>query len=338
MAAGAPGKALGGLGVVTASDCHRLPSRELAGVIRSWGLTELTLIGEGYDFDAYRARDADGALVVLRVARRRFSPNAHDPWADSREFLEQEFALASYLVGVGCPVARPHRLALDVAGTDVLVSDYVPDDGGGVDSYHLGQQLARVHALKPSNLRLAAQEGLPFETLVPTRLARWWSELRLLVPELPDMLPDAVLRGAVAQRRGVRRLLHLDVRRSNLRCVGGRVRAFIDWANAIVGDPAFDLARIEEIARLPENGLDPDQVIKGYGPSAWLGVSDLLRLIYRLDAAVMLALLFTGEQPESERGPEAVEHALRLHATATAIAASAGGAQREKTVQRSSEV
>jgi aminoglycoside phosphotransferase (APT) family kinase protein len=301
-----------------APDRRRPLSRELADVIQSWGLTGPTLIGEGYDFDAYRARAADGALVVLRVARRRFSHNAHDPWVDSRQQLEQEFLLANHLIGAGYPVARPHRLALDVDGTDVLVSDYVADDGAGLDCYHLGQELVRLHALKPTSVRLVAQEGLPFEVLVPTRLARWWRELRLLVPEIPDMLPDAVLRDALAQRRDVRRLLHLDVRRTNLRCVGGRVRAFIDWSNAILGDPAFELARIEEIARLPENGLDPDQVREGYGPSAWWGVPELVRLIYRLDAAVMLALLFTAEEPGSRRGPDAVKHALRLRAAAAA--------------------
>jgi aminoglycoside phosphotransferase (APT) family kinase protein len=295
---------------------HGAPTRELADAIRSWGLTDVTLIGEGYDFDAYRARAADGALVVLRAARRRFSHNAHDPWVDSREQLAQEFELASYLTGVGYPVARPRRLALDVAGTDVLISDYVVDDGGGLDSYRLGEQLRRLHTLTPSNPRLVAQEGLPFEVLAPTRLARWWRELRLRVPEIPDMLPDAVLRDAVAQRQNVRRLLHLDVRRVNLRCVGGRVLAFIDWSNAIIGDPAFELARIEEIARLPENGLDPDQVRAGYGPSASQGVSDLVRLIYQLDAAVMLALLFTAEEPDSPRGPAAVAHAVRLRADA----------------------
>lgn len=292
-------------------------SRELANVIRSCGLTDPTLIGGGYDFDAYRARAADGALVVLRVARR-FSRNAHDPWVDSRQQLEQEFLLADHLLGAGYPVARPHRLVLGVDGTDVLVSDFVADDGASLDCYHLGQELARLHALKPTNVRLVAQEGLPFEVLVPTRLARWWRELRLLVPEIPDLLPDAVLRDALAQRQNLRRLLHLDVRRTNLRCVGGRVRAFIDWSNAILGDPAFELARIEEIARLPENGLDPDQVREGYGQAAWWGVPDLIRLIYRLDAAVMLALLFTAEEPGSRRGPDAVKNALRLRAAAAA--------------------
>lgn len=297
-------------------------SRELTDVIQSWGLVDPTPIGEGYDFDVYRARAADGAPVVLRVARRRFSPNAHDPWADSREFLEQEFAVVTYLTDVDYPVARPRRLALNVAGTDLLVSDYVPDDGAELDSYRLGLQLVRLHALKPPNLRLASQEGLPFEALVPTRLTRWWRELQLLVPEIPNMLPDAVLRGALASRRHLRCLLHLDVRRANLRCVGGRVQAFIDWSNAILGDPAFELARIDEMARLPENGLDPDQARKGYGKPDWLDASDLVHLIYRLDAAVMLALLFTAEEPGSKRGPDAVEHALRLLAAAAAAATS----------------
>jgi aminoglycoside phosphotransferase (APT) family kinase protein len=305
-------------------------SPELADQIRSWGLTDPTLVGKGYDFDVYRARAAGGSLVVLRVARRRFSHNAHDPWVDSRAQLEQEFVLADYLASAGYPVARPHRLALDVAGTDVLVSDYVADDGGDLDNYALGRQLAQLHAVKPSNLRLVAslrlvaQEGLPFEVLIPTRLVRWWRELQRLVPEIPEMLPDAILHAALAQRRNARGLLHLDVRRPNLRCVGGHVRAFIDWSNAILGDPAFDLARIEEIARLPENGLDPDQVRAGYGQSAWWGVSDLVRLIYQLDAAVMLALLFTAEEPDSPRGPIAVERALRLRSGALAAAAATG--------------
>jgi aminoglycoside phosphotransferase (APT) family kinase protein len=304
------------------TDRHRELPQQLADAIRSWGLADPALIGEGFDFDVYQARAADGTLVVLRVARQRYSHNAHDPWVDSRVLLNQEFALAGYLADAGCPVARPRRLILDVAGTDVLISDYVADDGAGLDSFLLGQELARLHALKPPRVRLSAQEGVPFEVLAPARLARWWRELQVLVPGLPDMLPDAVLRAAVAQRRDVRRLLHLDVRRTNLRCVGGRVRAFIDWSNAIVGDPAFELARIEEIARLPENGLDPGQVRAGYGQPPWLAAAGLVSLLYRLDAAVMLALLFTAQdqRPHPTRGPEAVERALRLRAAAVAAA------------------
>jgi aminoglycoside phosphotransferase (APT) family kinase protein len=305
---------------------RRALSRELVEQIRNWDLTDPVPVGEGYDFDVYRARAADGSPVVLRVARRRFSGNAHDPFVDSRQQLEQEFVLADYLTGAGFPVARPRRLALDVAGTDVLVSDYIPDDGGELDSYRLGQQVAQLHALRPATVRLVAglhlvtQEGLPFEVLVPTRLVRWWHQLRRLVPDLPDMLPETLLRVALARRR-VRRLLHLDVRRPNLRCVGGGVAAFIDWSNAILGDPPFELARIEEIARLPENGLDPERVRAGYGRAAWRGVPELVRLIYKLDAAVMLALLFTAEEPGSPRGPVAVERALVLHSRAVAVAA-----------------
>ena len=189
-----------------------------------------------------------------------------------------------------------------------------------MDARSLGRQLVRLHALTLPDLRLASQEGLRFEELAPARLTRWWGELQRLLPGLPDMLPGEVLRSALRPRRHLRSLLHLDVRRSNLRCVEGQVHAFIDWSNAMIGDPAFELARIDEMARLPENGLDPDQLRKGYGEPAWLPAPQLVHLIYRLDAAVMLALLFTAEEPGSSRGPEAVEHVLRLRAAAAAAA------------------
>ena len=60
------------------------------------------------------------------------------------------------------------------------------------------------------------------------------------------------------------RLVHLDVRSSNLRCTGGAVRGLLDWSNALIGDPAMELGRLAEYALLPENGLDYEVVLAGY--------------------------------------------------------------------------
>jgi aminoglycoside phosphotransferase (APT) family kinase protein len=38
------------------------------------------------------------------------------------------------------------------------------------------------------------------------------------------------------------------VRAANLRCVEGSVRVVLDWSNALVGDPALELARLAEWA------------------------------------------------------------------------------------------
>ncbi|HEX3648630.1 MAG TPA: hypothetical protein VHV49_09380 [Pseudonocardiaceae bacterium] len=67
----------------------------------------------------------------------------------------------------------------------------------------------------------------------------------------------------------------------------------LDWSNALVGDPAMELGRLAEYARLPGNGLDYEQVLAGYGEP--VPVDSAAFWIYRLDAAVMLALLFHSE-------------------------------------------
>jgi len=178
------------------------------------------------------------------VARRRFSHNAHDPWVDSREQLAQEFELANYLSGVGYPVAR--RIGSPSTWREPMCwsPSTSPTMGGDLDSHHLGQQLVRLHALSTSNLdrveslRLVAQEGLPFEVLVPTRLVRWWRDCGCWCRRSPTCFPMRFSVTHLAQRRNVRRLLHLDVRRANLRWRRGTCPAFIDWSNAIVATPA----------------------------------------------------------------------------------------------------
>jgi hypothetical protein len=83
------------------------------------------------------------------------------------------------------------------------------------------------------------------------------------------------------------------------------------WSNAVIGDPAMELGRLAEYALLPENGLDYEAVLNGYGQP--VPVDSAVFWIYRLDAAVMLALLFTAEVPHASRGPRAVDRLREVH-------------------------
>jgi aminoglycoside phosphotransferase (APT) family kinase protein len=94
-------------------------------------------------------------------------------------------------------------------------------------------------------------------------------------------------------------------------CVDGSVRALLDWSNALVGDPALELARLTEFARLPENRIDITAVLRGYGESP--NLREPAFLVYRLDAAVMLAVVFLCESPDEVRGAEWVGRMLELH-------------------------
>ncbi len=196
-------------------------------------------------------------------------------------------------------MATPVELVL--GGRDVLISHYVPDDGGDADPVGLGALLARLH-------RVPAVAGVPSWRVVPERVVRRWREVAALVPGLPPA-PDRRWLSDVLRGRPADSLLHLDVRAPNLRCVGGEVLALLDWSNALVGDPALELARLAEFAALPENGLDADGVLAGYGSPLPEHPSSTL---YRLDAAVMLALVFLSEEPDADRGGRAVERLLEL--------------------------
>jgi hypothetical protein len=66
-----------------------------------------------------------------------------------------------------------------------------------------------------------------------------------------------------------------------------------------VGDPALELARIAEYARLPENAIDLDEFRHGY--ASVRPVPDRREecwSVYHLDTAIMLAVVFTREAPQ----------------------------------------
>ncbi|MGA8115962.1 MAG: phosphotransferase [Actinocatenispora sp.] len=269
---------------------------------RDLGLGEPTVLGSGLEFMVHRTTTADHDLVLRSPLGPRFQSNANDPNVDTRALLSWEYAVTGHLVRAGFPVATPHRLVL--GEPDALVSEYVPDDGAGADPELLGRLLRTLHRLPPPAHRPVACDGLATARLIPHRIGHRWRALRSLGIDLPaDPRLDGL--AELLDRPSAGSLLHLDVRAANLRAVDGRPLALLDWSNALVGDPALDLGRLAEFARLPDNGLDHDAVLAGYGdrPSP----DPVAGWAYRLDAAVMLAVVFLSEAPDETRGVQAAD-------------------------------
>src|SRR5690606_609702 len=107
--------------------------------------------------------------------------------------------------------------------------------------------------------------------------------------------PDpAALREALRPAR--RSLLHLDLRPANLRCRDGRIAAVFDWSNALIGDPAFELARMAEAGTLT------DAILDGYGDRDWADrLPERSHAACHLDAALLFAILFRVAAPDPER-------------------------------------
>ncbi|GAB2926631.1 phosphotransferase family protein [Streptomyces heilongjiangensis] len=271
-------------------------------------------MGRGLEFSVHRATDRAGRPVALRLAHRRFDSNANDPGVDTRALLRQEYAIARYLAAHGLPVAEARELVLADGpdSPDVLLSAFVPDDGSALDSFALGQLLARLHRVPPPRLTPVASEGTTTAGAITARVGRRWAEIGRLVDDWPAPPDAAVVAGHLA---GLTEdsLLHLDVRGDNIRRRAGRPVALLDWSNALLGSPAVEFGRLIEYARHPENELDVEAVRRGYATTATVPPdSDPCLLVGRLDAALMLALVFLSEAPDPTRGPAAADHARDL--------------------------
>lgn len=278
------------------------------------GFTDLRPLGRGLEFTVFRARNGDGE-VAIRIGEKRYDSNVNDPWVDTRALLVQEYRLTGLLHEHGLPVAVPLDLMLSTTPDepDMLVSQYVEDDGSALDSFRLGATLARLHDLRASMPPLTACEDLTPAELVVRRVLRRWEEIGRLrqgwprPPRIGELFPIAA-----PLNKGT--LLHLDVRRANVRCQCGVVTAILDWSNALRAHPVLEFGRLGEFARLEENQLDLPVLRSGYArrrePPPDLGP---LPLLCRLDAAVMLALVFLSEAPDPTRAEAAVQRVLELH-------------------------
>jgi len=271
--------------------------------------TRLRPAGGGVEFQVFEATAPDGSKVVLRTpVGERFQSNPNDRHVDTRSLLRWEYVVTLHLDRLGFPVATPREMVL--GEPDVLVSDFVMDDGLGADQVALGALLRRLHHSSPPPTPPVAAYGLPPARLLPRRIADRFAELAAFVAGLPAA-PAAGRLMAVLAPCPAGRLLHLDVRASNLRCTGGAVRALLDWSNALTGDPAMELGRLAEYALLPENGLDYEAILAGYREP--VPVDSAAFWVYRLDAAVMLALLFNSEAPHAGLGPRSVDRLREVH-------------------------
>lgn len=279
--------------------------------IASEGLTDPEPIGQGLEFVVFKAKSDKHGVVALRVPRHKVFRNVNDPSTNAKQLIYQELKIYELLRGGPVPVPEPLCL-LEIRGYPAMLSTYVPDDGSEVHPEELGRLAALIHSTQLPldwNVELAAMEGTDFLTAIVQRVLRRFDQLAKEEPSVNAWaLTKNDLEPITAHLRHLPScLLHMDLRDANLRSCKGKPVAVVDWTNALIGPAAVDFFRITELSRPGDAFINGYSTIKS-PPKVTMEEEAFLRL----DAALMLALVFISEAPDQKRREPSIRRVEEL--------------------------
>ena len=282
------------------------------------GITGLREIGRGMETRVYRGESAALGPVAIRVPHTRWLNSGNEDQVDTRPLLRQDFDLSRHLRAHGLPVPEVFVLHASDTGPDFTIARYVESDDSQLADREFGRLIRAIHEIPVPELDLVCMESHEdADQLLAERIGDRLKNLAA-VTDLGAGLPDI---GAVlaADRDAAlpRRLLHMDLRRENILVRSGRPVAILDWSNALIGDPALDLARTAEYGSLTPAAL------AGYGDPgpftmvplaslASLGLLSPRQAVYRLDTTVMLSHVFLDDAPDEAKARHYVERTKNL--------------------------
>jgi hypothetical protein len=224
----------------------------------------------------------------------------------------------------------PEVFAAHAVGTGAgfTIAQYVESDDSELPDDEFGRLIRAIHEIPAPPLDLVCMQSRDeADQVLAERIGDRLKKLAA-VTELDAPFPD--IRAALGADRGdglPRRLLHMDLRKENILVRGGRPVAILDWSNALIGDPALDLARAAEYGSLtpaalaaygdagsftmsslsplgPLGPLGPLDSLGAQGPLRALGPLGALtprQAVYRLDTAVMLSHVFLDGAPDQAK-------------------------------------
>lgn len=280
------------------------PARELAQAFAAKAnLRDVQPFAEGIEFNVYRATSPVHGDVVLRIPKYKIFQNANDPYNDARDLMRQEAALFDLLRETPVPVPQIYGYYEidDYPGT---VCEYLTDDKTLISDAEMGRVTAQIHSTPVPRdwpVKLVAMEGCTSDgvmDMLVKRILRRFGTLAAEEPGTKDWALDESLMREIAGPLGrhAPSLLHMDMRRVNLSSRGGKVAAVFDWTSVLLAPAALDVYRSLEWGE-----LDKEQFRQGYESVRPLEpVSEREELFLRLDAALVLALVFVSEAPDAE--------------------------------------
>ncbi|UCH94938.1 MAG: aminoglycoside phosphotransferase family protein, partial [Candidatus Aminicenantes bacterium] len=220
----------------------------------------------------------------------------------------QEAKISIYLGKFGLPLPLIHCLCINDNEIDFLISQFIDSDNSPPDGYLLGQLMKEIHNKPVPQLKPVLQGDEPLNRTLSERIVR---RLRVVanLAAIDIEIPTLEAIQALLDRYEVKRysLLHMDARPENLLTQKGSIVGIVDWANALIADRGLELARIAEYGYLTP------EFLSGYGQeNCFSHLPKEVELIYRLDTAVMLGVVFLSEAPDPENAKVQLKRIIEL--------------------------
>ena len=295
------------------------------------GITGLREIGHGMETRVYRGESAALGPVAIRVPHTRWLNSGNEDQVDTRPLLRQDFDLSRHLRAHGLPVPEVFLLHASGTGPDFTIAQYVESDDSELADREFGRLIRAIHEIPVPELDLVCMESHDdADHLLAERIGDRLKNLAAVTDlgagfpgiGFPGIgFPDIAAVLAADRDAGLpRRLLHMDLRRENILVRSGRPVAILDWSNALIGDPALDLARTAEYGSLTPAALagygDPGPFtmapLASLASLASLGLLSPRQAVYRLDTTVMLSHVFLDDAPDEAKARHYVERTKNL--------------------------
>ncbi len=268
------------------------------------GIRDLRHIGQGMDARVYYAYSPELGPVAIKIPHARWVSSGNEPRLDSRMLLRQEWQLSRHLRAHGLPTPEVFVLHTDDARVDFVVLEFIGSDGSELLDAEFGRLISSIHDLPVPAIDLVASgESADTDAVLAERIEQRLRKLASII-DLPRGMPDIGAALSTDRRGdGRRSLLHMDLRQANILVRSGRPVAVLDWSNALIGDPALDLARAAEYGSLTADAFE------AYGCPVEFSFSPRAsrQIVYRLDTAVMLSHVFLNGAPDRVKARHYIE-------------------------------
>lgn len=253
----------------------------------NWNVKKIKFLSNGVVNAVFILEEESRGILIARTPWRLDESVGNLHSNEDVASLYKEATIAKHCFNHGLKVPRVIHLHLSKE-INFLVSEYIHGDESTISAADIGHLVSSIHKIPLEGLSIIDQDNRSFYEIVSSRIVERVSAVNkllstnLIVPSIKE------IEDTLGMTKTDHCLIHLDIRTPNIIRYKGEIKAVIDWDNAFIGDPLMELMRI-----LETRDIDILEFQKGYkNDTILISASQPNSIIYRLDTALMLAILF----------------------------------------------